>query len=323
MNMSHTPQKNLIVQARVDLPAYGLETGSADYFRSLYAVSRDRHFSGEKQPTDIVDGNNKAFELYRFQKMVLKSFPFTLELLFTDPSNIIKSSDEFKDLVANREKFVTLDMAASFMNMAEKMFGEYNESIERDWLNLGGESKLTISYDAKKACTALRLARMAGEITQGKVIVKRVEDADFFNVVLGGKCEVSEIAMMFGKERALYRARLAQPKVPRSINKTTLAHLIRHVYERIWDAEDAANLIAEEAATAVPQVSVLPEPNPRGDLEGGAEVKGGATSAKSTKSSKRRRGSGDHSVSCRSGAVSLPSGLFATVCSYVQTRLSR
>ncbi len=168
--MAHASQEpTLIFETVCGSRAYGLTVEGSDTDLKGVVVGPLRWYLGYRGgPEQIELGpDHVRYELRKLLRLLAKANPTVLELLFTDPADHRVTTPWGERLLAERERFLTKRVAASFGGYVKGQL----RRIERDRPR---RTAADGAYDPKDALHLIRLGRMAIEILErGEVIVRR------------------------------------------------------------------------------------------------------------------------------------------------------
>jgi predicted nucleotidyltransferase len=108
-----------LLKIRVGSHAFGtnIETSDED-FLEVHQCDNEELFGFNYRDELQFTKDHKSFELKKFLELLLKANPTTLEMLFSDESNIIYKDESLNWLFENKEMFVTKQSLQTFGNYA-------------------------------------------------------------------------------------------------------------------------------------------------------------------------------------------------------------
>jgi len=209
--------------------SYGLNTKSSDIdIKGIfipseeYLISVFKHVEQVSIPKTNIDDKlleGTIFALGKYLRLAHNVNPNILELLFLEKKYIIYISEEGRELIKNRNMFLTKKVKHSYGGYAFaqlQRMDKINENVNQNRIRLERVKKY--GYDSKNALHLLRLLETGIEIlTEGKLYVQRT-DASFLLSVLDGKYTLQEIQNMAKNKMDLLRLAYVNSKLPSDLD---------------------------------------------------------------------------------------------------------
>ena len=170
-----------------DVDYIGVWISPIDYYFGLKQKENHESFVGKD---DIV-----MYDIKKFFKLLVKSNPNVLSLLWNNPSMIIKGSREWDMILSNRDLFSSKQAVNSFHGYAKSQLHKMKTNVFQGYM---GEKRKKLvkehGYDTKNASHLIRLLRMGHEfLDTGKMTVFRTEDRDELIAIKRGEWTFEQV----------------------------------------------------------------------------------------------------------------------------------
>jgi predicted nucleotidyltransferase len=182
--------------------------------------------------------------IYEFKKLIsllIKGNPNVLSLLWLEDKHYLKLTDVGRDLINNRELFVSKDVFYSFVGYAK---GQLHRMTHTKFQGYMGDKRKQLvekyGYDTKNASHMIRLLRMCIEfLNDGQLYVERKHDATELLDIKKGCWTLEKInkeaERLFELAEVSYVKSKLQTKVDvEEINRFCIKLLNRHYGSEIW-----------------------------------------------------------------------------------------
>ena len=152
----------------------------------------------EKLPTDDNNEDIVIYDIKKFFRLLLKSNPNVISLLWNKPEHHIRVTDLGRQIIDNRDIFSSQLLFDSFFGYAYSQLKKMTHGAYRGYM--GAKRKALVDkygYDTKNACHLVRLLIMGTEfLNTGQMKVYRDTDRDFLLDIKKGKYTFEEINKM-------------------------------------------------------------------------------------------------------------------------------
>jgi len=192
----------------------------------------------EQKEKKLKEWDSVVYEIRKYFRLLLKSNPNVLSLLWLKPHLYIKMTDTGKKIIDNREFFVSKKVYHSFNGYAYGQFKRMTHFKSEGYM--GAKRKKLVEkfgYDCKNAAHLIRLLRMGIEfLTEGKLYVFREDNHQLLSIKRGEwsldkvKAEAERLFKM--AEEAYMRSKL--PNEPKYEKAEELLMEITQGYFRSW-----------------------------------------------------------------------------------------
>ncbi len=170
---THLPwlKEAIILLVRSGSHAYGLNVATSDEDFKGVAIPPPEYFHGFNSTFEQAEGKDpdaSIYEIRKFFAMAVQANPNNFDVLFCDDTDCLVMTEAGQALREHRNDFLSLRAAHSFRGYAAAQ-----------WHRITPSDTEIDPRGRKLAMHAVRLLTMCREIvTDGKVIVKRVEDRE-------------------------------------------------------------------------------------------------------------------------------------------------
>lgn len=136
-----------------------------------------------------------SYEYIKFVKLLLKSNPNVLSLLWIKPEHYLSDGFAGQQLIKNRDLFMSRYLYGSFMGYANGQLKKVEKYSKEGYM---GEKRAALvkkyGYDTKNASHCIRLLKMGIEfLNEGKLNVFRTEDVDQLLDIKLGKWSMEDV----------------------------------------------------------------------------------------------------------------------------------
>ena len=126
-------ERRVLARFRVGSHLYGLQRPESDLdFQGIFMptpedmlglvrldnIDESTKSASEDRRNTKDDVDDKSYSLNRYVELLIKNNPNIVEVLFATPENVIVSSPEWKELVANKDKFLSKRILNTFVGYA-------------------------------------------------------------------------------------------------------------------------------------------------------------------------------------------------------------
>jgi len=164
---------------------------------TVFIAGKEHYFGFGKRDvyeTTLREWDVVSYELRKFIGLLLKCNPNVLSMLWLDESYVKYVTSYWRELIANREIFVSKAAYQSFGGYARSQFKRMTHLAYEGYM---GEKRKKLvekhGYDTKNASHLIRLLIMGMEfLSEGKLYVKR-HDASYLLAIKDGEYSLEEI----------------------------------------------------------------------------------------------------------------------------------
>lgn len=197
----------------------------------FFGLSQFEQFERMEQYWDVV-----VYDFRKFIRLLIKSNPNVMQMLWTPDKHVLKSSDEFRILVENRHLFAHKGIYKSFCGYSR---GQLHKMEMMSYNGYMGQKRKALvdkfGYDCKNAQHLIRLLRQGIEFLEtGQLIVERPDRGELIQIK-HGEWSIEKVKreadVLFSRMEEAYR-KSALPEAPDliSIEKLVQKILIEHFY---------------------------------------------------------------------------------------------
>jgi len=112
--------EQIIFSGIVGSHAHGTATETSDKdIATIYMCDKADLLGLEYKEHDDIDKDNRRYELGKFIKLLMVGNPNMLELLYLPEDCILQTSEQWKEIVRNRDKFLTKQLKRTFSEYAK------------------------------------------------------------------------------------------------------------------------------------------------------------------------------------------------------------
>lgn len=203
--------------------------------RYMYGLHEFEHWVWKERELDVT-----AYALHKFVRLLLKSNPNVLGLLWLLPDLYVFSTRVFRKFVQSREIFSSKVAYDAFVGYAKAQVEKMERLAFRGYM--GKKRKELVDrfgYDCKNAAHAVRLFRMGTEFLEtGKLNVYRTADQDELIAIKTGAWSlqrVKEHVDALAERAAQAREKSRLPEKP---DHAAAEKLLMWAVERVWAQVD-------------------------------------------------------------------------------------
>lgn len=170
-----------------DIDYIGVWISPIDYYLGLHRKENYESFVGTD---DIV-----MYDIIKFFRLLLKSNPNVLSLLWNRPDMIIESSWQWDMIIRHRDLFSSKQAVNAFHGYAQSQIKKMHTSVFQGYM--GAKRKKIVEqfgFDTKNASHLIRLLRMGHEFLKtGKMTVYRTDDRDELIAIKRGEWTLDRV----------------------------------------------------------------------------------------------------------------------------------
>ena len=192
---------------------------------------------GNDGTKEVREGDLDAvvYEMRKVCRLLAGQNPNTLMMLFTREEDVLLTSAAGETLRANRDLFVTANVATTFMGYATSAIKKMG-ATDGPTGDMGAKRKAYVEefgYDCKDACHLVRLLRMGEEILlTGQVNVWRGDlDADELKAIKQGQWSLERVKSEAEQGFARVKAAEQATSLPKEVNHDAVNALCMKVVE--------------------------------------------------------------------------------------------
>lgn len=162
-----------------DKDVIGVAIPTKEYF---YGLKDFEQFERKHEYWDVL-----IYDFRKFVRLLIKSNPNVLGVLWTPEKHIIKSTDHYKRLMENREMFLSKDVYKSFCGYAYAQLHKMENAAFNGYMGEKREQLVKeFGYDCKNAQHLIRLLRQGIEcLNTGELIVERPDACELIQIKNG------------------------------------------------------------------------------------------------------------------------------------------
>lgn len=210
--------------------AYGTNVATSDQDFKGFCIAPRRYYYGfldRFEQAESTDPDLVIYDLRKFFKLAADCNPNIIEVLFTDPGDILIMDTLGLAVRGIRDRFLSRKAKHTFSGYAaaqlQKIKRHHAPGVPREGRNpVRAELEARFGYDTKHALHLVRLLRMAREIlTTGEVIVKRPDAAELI-AIRNGEWPYEDLIKWAASEDAALVELEARSPLPREPNRKGL-----------------------------------------------------------------------------------------------------
>lgn len=213
-----------------DIDIFGIVIPPPDY---LFGIKTFEQFERKEGALDVL-----VYDFKKFIRLLIKANPNVVTSLWMSDEHIIKSTWQFKELVANRFLFATKQIYKSFCGYSRGQLHKMEHMACEGYM---GEKRKELvkrfGFDCKNSSHLIRLLRQGTEFLKtGEFIIKRPDAAELVDIKNGlwplEKIKNTSDVLFKEMEDALNICTLPESCDTEKINKLVTNILYRTYYEQ-------------------------------------------------------------------------------------------
>lgn len=225
-NMYILPEEEMSTD---DVDYMGVFIAPIDYYFGLYTKENHETFIGTD---DVV-----MYDIKKFFKLLLKSNPNVLSLLWNKSEMVISKNWVWDEIVKHRHMFSSKDSFKAFNGYAFSQIKKMHHGPSKGYM---GEKRKKIfdkfGYDTKNASHLIRLLRMGTEfLSTGYMRVYRTSDRDELISIKRGEWTLDAVTRLAEKEMKSSKFALENSQLPQSIDVEAANDLLVSIMTRYFD----------------------------------------------------------------------------------------
>ena len=189
--------------------------------------------SDKVEPWDIV-----LYELRKYIKLLLKSNPNVLSLLFLQDNVYVKRTELGELLIKNREIFLSKQCYKSFCGYA---WGQFHRMKHINWSGMGEKRRKLVekfSYDTKNASHLIRLLKMGIELlSTGEVNVLRHDSPELL-AIKRGEWSLAKVEKESNRLFPLMEEALIKTSLPNKPNYRKAEEICMEIIKRFYKIKE-------------------------------------------------------------------------------------
>jgi len=170
------------------------------------------------------------YDFRKFVRLLIKSNPNVMQVLWTPEKHILKTSPAFQDLVSNRHLFAHKGIYKSFCGYSHGQLHKMENMAYRGYM---GEKRKQLvekfGYDCKNAQHLIRLLRQGVEFLQtGELVVERPDRAELIQIKTG-QWSIEKVKGLAARLFAAMEQAHAKSQLPEQPNIPAIDELVQIV----------------------------------------------------------------------------------------------
>ncbi len=199
-------------------------------------IAKSSHYLGifkQKETIEkwVKEYDSVYYEFIKIVKLLLKGNPNVLSILWMDEKNYIFITDYFKQLIINRELFVSKQAYHSFVGYA---YGQFHRMIHMKFDGYMGTKRKQLvekyGYDCKNASHLIRLLKMGIEfLNEGKLYVERTSDSQQLLEIKNGLWTLEQVKNEAERLFKICEQAYLNTKLPNDCNLVAIDKLCQNI----------------------------------------------------------------------------------------------
>ena len=181
------------------------------------------------------------YELRHFIKLLLKSNPTTMLLLWLNEEHYLNVTNIGQELIDNRNLFVSKLLYKSFTKYAQAQLGKMKPNTYEGYMGVKRKTLVDkFGYDCKNASHSIRLLKMAAEFLDcGDLKIYRKSDARMLKQIKTGLWSLEDVKKRADEEIENVEAAFEHSKLPEKPDREGAERLLmktlgNYIYERYY-----------------------------------------------------------------------------------------
>lgn len=184
------------------------------------------------------------YELRHFVKLLLKSNPTTMLLLWLNKEHYLKTTDIGQKLIDNRNLFTSKLLYKSFTKYAQSQLDKMKPNTYEGYMGVKRKALVDkFGYDCKNASHSIRLLKMAAEfLDYGELRIYRESDATMLKQIKAGLWSLEDIKKRADEEVENIEVALKYSKLPEKPDTKGVERLLMkivgdYIYKEYYAAQ--------------------------------------------------------------------------------------